>query len=80
MNEPELFPLDEDEIQSFAEIDLQEKMMAASLGGARTAILGQFCRKHKLAGIWRVAENGKEIVKVEAQPQLQPVVANGNEA
>ena len=59
--------LDEATIASFAEIDLQEKLWAASLNGARSAILGHFCRQNQLEGAWRVAPNGKELVKVEVQ-------------
>ena len=82
MSEPEIYPLDETAIESFQEIDQQEKLWAASLGGARSALLGHFCRQHKLSGAWRLADNRREIVKVEMNGQPQPIpaeISNGTE-
>ena len=60
--------LDETSIEHFADIDQQERVLAASLATARTTILACFLRQHKLPGNWRVAENKREIIKVENQP------------
>ena len=78
MNESEVYPLDETAIESFAEVDRQEQLWAASLSGARSALLGHFCRQHKLSGGWRLADNRREIVKVEGQP-VPAEMMNGNQ-
>jgi len=71
--EDNTYPLDEASIEHFAELDQQERILAASLATARTTVLACFLRQHKLPGSWRVAENKREIVKVENPPN-----ANGD--
>ena len=76
MTEENTYPLDEASIEHFADIDQQERVLAASLATARTTILACFLRQHKLPGNWRVAENKREIIKVENQPNgLVPLPA-----
>jgi hypothetical protein len=59
-----LFPLDDAAIDSLAELAQQE----SNANVARNAILAYFLRQHKLSGNWRLALNGRELVRVE-QPQ-----------
>lgn len=57
--------LDEVARAALADVDAEERILAASLNTARSTILRYFCRQNKLDGDWRLAENKREIVKVE---------------
>jgi len=60
----EKYPLDETSIEMFNEIKQQSNALNEQFRGALTL----FMRQHKLQGIWRVAENGRELEKVNQQP------------
>ena len=62
--EVENYPLDEALIQMLQEINQQMVPLQAQRQGA----LVLFIRQHKLQGNWQVAENGRELVKVNAAP------------
>lgn len=53
------YPLDEAAIEILAEINQQQAALNASMNGA----LSLFAKQHKLQGQWRLASNGKELVK-----------------
>jgi hypothetical protein len=70
--EPEHFPLDEAVIALLAEIgqyQKQNEQQAIALGAQRNGVLVLFIRQHKLEGNWKVADNGRELIKdVTEQP------------
>lgn len=57
----EIVPLDDDLLALFAEFDRR----AITLNGERQGALELFLRQHKLTGNWRLAENGRELVRAE---------------
>jgi hypothetical protein len=66
--EPELYPLDEAAISILNDIKVQINALNAQWQGA----LVLFIRQHKLQGNWQLAENGRELVKAQAQPMPSP--------
>lgn len=60
-NGTENFPLDEASIAVFAEGVKQIELLNAQMGGA----LRLFLRQHNLQGNWRIAQNGRELERVE---------------
>jgi hypothetical protein len=79
-NEVENFPLDEATISVLADIKKAREQIEASaisLEGQRQGALIVFLRQHKLDGDWRVADNGRELVKAKA-PAATPAAADAH--
>jgi len=73
--EVENFPLDEALISFLedvekARVELEQKVQL--LAAQRQGALVLFIRQHKLSGDWRVAENGKELVRPAPAPAPGP--------
>ena len=62
-NQTENFPLDDASIELFAEI----KRQADSLNDQFRGALSLFLRQHKLEGVWRISNNGRELEQVKEQ-------------
>ena len=62
-NADNTYPLDEAMVQMVEEHMRQTMMMRGALS--------LFCRQHNLKGIWDIAPNGKEIVRIQQQPVIQ---------
>jgi hypothetical protein len=65
--EPELYPLDETTIALMAEINTEMAKLSSRAEGA----LLLFLRQHKLQGNWRMAANGRELMKAPS-PMSMP--------
>jgi len=67
MEEPDVYPLDDNAIAQIAE--LQESAKAVNIN--LQFVLNHFIRKHQLRGTWSLAENGRELV-LQKSPVSQP--------
>jgi len=64
--EPEVFPLDDATIEAVALYSQQARDAQIAVN----AFLNMFAKRHNLPGNWRLAENGRELVKVPAPAPL----------
>lgn len=62
-NETETYPLDDATIELLAEIKAATDRQLLILKAQSEGALILFMKQHKLAGPWRVAENGRELVR-----------------
>lgn len=58
----DVYPLDDQDIELIAAINRE----GASLQGQLIGVLRSFVKRHNLPGVWSIAENGREIRRVQS--------------